>query len=645
MNSYAIVCLDNNPVCIEQYQEELMSFSAHFDVYCAESVEDIKQVIAYIHNQSQQIGIVIACHHNELNGAKLLIELNQSDITKQCKKVLILDNYHDLETVLTTINEGRLDHCLTKPLGHHQLRTTVQKELTHFIIEHDSSNLLSYSSSLNQEMIMNACINLSMQRFRQGFINDYYRLSDGEIAESLIVSIYAFFEKEDETRACRTYSANHLLTEEGQDNRYLWLITNGEVALYKKDDQGTKREVVRHYKGNLVGGMSFITGEPSFSTAITLTKTHVIKMDRDEFAKVMHSNSELLPLFTHVLLRNFNRRLQRSITTKLELQKTLESLESTQQQLIEKERMAVLGQLIAGVAHELNNPVAAIIRGAETLSERMNQLLNAHDNHLGHELFQQGLVSQPLSTSEERQKVNAIDDMIHHRLIAKKLVKLRLDNNSSLIQQAKQSPEIIKQELDTLETYQLSGATLRSILICSQRIADMVKSLKGYARGNNEQYDIVDIHEGLEDTLVIFENRLKRHHLVKEYTTLPKIYCQPNALQQVWTNMISNATDALPEQNGEMHITTQRIEKNQNSYAVIQFRDNGCGIAPDLIDKIFELNFTTKKQGHFGLGIGLSVCQKIVSDHHGWISVQSEMGLGTTISVYLPIKQMPIEQE
>uniref|UniRef100_UPI003F5848CE Crp/Fnr family transcriptional regulator n=1 Tax=Vibrio cholerae TaxID=666 RepID=UPI003F5848CE len=116
------------------------------------------------------------------------------------------------------------------------------------------------------------------------------------------------------------------MTEEGEPNRFLWFITEGEVALYKRDNLANS---VKWYaiKKAIIGGMSFVTGEPSFSTAITLTQTEVIKLDRDVFAKVMHNDTSLLPLFTNLLLRHFNRRLQRSITTKLELQKTLESLQ------------------------------------------------------------------------------------------------------------------------------------------------------------------------------------------------------------------------------------------------------------------------------------------------------------------------------
>ncbi|ELV8552594.1 ATP-binding protein [Vibrio fluvialis] len=640
MNRYALLCLDNNPISVEQWRHELSAFAAKFDLHTADSVEDAQQALEFLEEQGQTVALVVASHHEAFNGADFLIHLDKLPHTRNARKVLISCG-QDIQAILNAVNEGRLDYCLTKPLQDNVLRKTVQQELTTYILEQDKDNILSYSTLLDQQRILRAHIDNKMRSFREGFITDYHRLSDAELAEQVIGALYQFFEKEDETRACRTYSAEHLLTKEGEENRFLWFITEGEVALYKKDDLGQQREVVRHKKGNIVGGMSFVTGEPSFSTAITLTKTEVIKLERDVFAKVMHSDSSLLPLFTNLLLRHFNRRLQRSINTKLQLQKTLESLELAHQQLIEREKMAMLGQLVAGVAHELNNPVAAILRGTETLSRNIESIVDGCNvdhsrDSQGAALLRNALQAKPLSTSEERARAKQLEEKTHHRLLAKKLVKLGLENDQTLIDLARSHPDDALVQVDKLECYHLAGSNLRSINVCAQRIADMVKSLKGYARPDDETFHQVDIHEGIEDTLVIFENRLKMHSVEKEYADIPPLRCLPIALQQVWTNLISNAIDAFPER-GTLHIRTRMEEKNDQTYAVISFTDNGCGIPDELKNQVFALNYTTKREGNFGLGIGLSVCQQIVLQHQGWIDVDSELGHYTTMSVWLPL--------
>lgn len=639
VNRYALLCLDNNPVNAEQWRQELSTFATQFDLLCVTSIEEAHRTLRNLEQQHQVVALVVASQHPAFNGAGFLVQLDKLAHTKNARKILI-SSAQDIQPILNAVNQGRLDYCLTQPLQHHVLRKTVQQELTTYLLDHDADNILSYSSVLEQSRILQAHIDSKMRRYREGFISDYHQLSDGELAEQVIGALYQFFEKHDETRACRTYSANHLLTKEGTENRFLWFISSGEVALYKEDEQGQQREVVRHPKGNIVGGMSFVTGEPSFSTAITLTKTDVIKLDRAVFAKVMHSDTRLLPLFTNLLLRHFNRRLQRSITTKITLQQTLESLESAHQQLIEREKMAMLGQLVAGVAHELNNPVAAILRAAETLAGNIESIVDAcrdkPDDARGAQLLHHALRANPMSTAQARNKANALQSHFHHRVLAKKLVTLGLDQDGTLIEQARQDPEQVLRYITQLEQYHLAGTNLRALTVCSQRIADMVKSLKGYARSDDETFHQVDIHEGLEDTLMMFESRLKMHHVEKEYASIPAVRCLPIALQQVWTNLIANAIDALPER-GTLHIQTKLAEKNAQTYAVISITDNGCGIAPQLQQKIFALNFTTKREGNFGLGIGLSVCQQIVRQHQGWIEVDSQPGEYTTMHVWLPL--------
>nr|WP_254618784.1 ATP-binding protein [Vibrio metschnikovii] len=644
VNRYALLCLDNNPISIEQWRHELSVFSAKFDLYTADSIVEAQQALEFIQENQQTAALVIASHHEGFNGAEFLVQLDKSPETKHARKILISSG-QDIQAILNAVNEGRLDYCLTKPLQDNVLCKTVLQELTTYVLDNDKDNILTYSTLLDQTRILRAHIDQKMRIYREGFISDYHRMSDQQLAEQVIGALYEFFDGNDETHACRTYSAEHLLTVEGEDNHFLWFITSGEVALYKRDELGQQREVVRHNKGNIVGGMSFVTGEPSFSTALTLTRTDVIKLDRDIFAKVMHSDTSLLPLFTNLLLRHFNRRLQRSINTKLQLQKTLDSLESAHKQLMESEKMAMLGQLVAGVAHELNNPVAAILRGSDTLRTHIAHLVGhapPHSlEHTGAQLLAQALQSKPMSTAEERAKAKQIAEQIHHPLLAKKIVKLGLENDQHLLNLAKFQPQQALRDIEQLEVYFLAGSNLRSIQVCAQRIADMVKSLKGYARADDETFHTVDIHEGLEDTLVIFENRLKRHRVEKHYAKLPAISCLPIALQQVWTNLISNAVEAFPE-HGVLIITSELRRQGNHAYAVISFTDNGCGIPKERQDEIFTLNYTTKREGDFGLGIGLSVCQQIVRQHQGWINVDSEVGQYTTMQVWLPVNREPI---
>ncbi|GAK83720.1 sensor histidine kinase [Vibrio ponticus] len=302
--------------------------------------------------------------------------------------------------------------------------------------------------------------------------------------------------------------------------------------------------------------------------------------------------------------------------------------------------MAMLGQLVAGVAHELNNPIAAILRGTETLNDNILHLVNGErhcDPELSSQILNRALASRPSSTAEERQKTKAVEKIVGDRRVAKKLVKLGLNQDEQWLQRARANEDQLNIQLAELENYHLAGATLRSINVCAQRIADMVKSLKGYARQDDETFRCVDIHEGIEDTLVIFENKLKLHQVEKHYANLPEVRCLPIALQQVWTNLISNAIDAFPAQ-GVLSITTHLTQKDNQDWAVIEIKDNGCGISPELRKQVFALNFTTKREGNFGLGIGLSVCQQIIQQHGGMIEIESEIERYTKMLVWLPLE-------
>ncbi|OAN13681.1 ATPase [Photobacterium jeanii] len=642
MNSFVILCLDDDPEVVERLREDLSHFSQLFDIIGAESIEDAYDTLSFIEQQGQQAAMVI-CDNDlgEDNGVDFLVALDNHPVTKRARTVLLNDK-PQLDAIMQAVNEGRLNYCLTKPWKKDELHRLLIKELTTYIIKHPDEDWLKYSLLLDHRRILNAHIERQMSTFRSGFIRHGDQLDDTTLANQVTDALHSFFQGNDEHRACRTYSEEHILTHEGEPNNFLWFITRGEVALYKKDDDGFKHEVVRVGPGNLVGGMSFVTGEASFSTGITLCQTDVIKLDQQLFTKVMNAQNELLPLFTNLLLRNFNRRLQGSIRTEMRLQQTLKSLDEAYHQLIDKEKMAMLGQLVAGVAHELNNPVSAILRGSDTLKETICKLTESslsHDNKTqGNAILQRAMQSRPLSTSETRQKAKQLESVLGDRQLARKAVTMSIDDPQTVEQWLLPQGSDLKSVMSEWENYYQMGNFLRSINVCAQRIADLVKSLKSYARQDDETTHDVDIHEGLEDTLVIFENRLKRHHVTKEYAELPSLRCQPIALQQVWTNLISNALDAITEP-GEIRIQTRFTPHSQQNAIDIVVEDNGKGIPTTQQQKIFELNFTTKREGNFGLGIGLSVCQQIVHQHYGTITVESEPDQFTRMIVTLPLHQ------
>ncbi|BEU04872.1 transcriptional regulator [Agarivorans sp. OAG1] len=477
-------------------------------------------------------------------------------------------------------------------------------------------------------------------QFRANFF-DYTALSDQELSDQVISALYAFFKDNDEDHLCRTYSANHLLTQEGKANQFLWFIAKGEVVLKKQQDQQTL-EVARMQAGSLVGGMSFVTGELGFTSAVTTMQTDVIKLDRVTFAKVLDSSSHLLPLFTNLLLRHFNRRLQKSIHTKLTLQSTLNSLDSAHEQLIEKEKMAVLGQLISGIAHELNNPVAAITRGSDTIAKQLPKVLNSPlsdaQQALGQQLLEAAFTLTPMSTSEIRQRSNNSIDLFGDAITARKAVSIGLDR-PNLRQQYLQCPSTSDnvELINALSSFHQIGNFLRNIQVCAARIAELVKGLKHYAGQDPEQPVLADLNEGIAETLVILENRLRGFEVECNYGLLPVYRCHPIALQQVWTNLIANALDAM-ESRGKLSISSQYVEASP-SYISIVIEDTGPGIKPEIIEKIFQLNFTTKREGNFGLGIGLTVCQQIVAQHLGRIEVESELGQFTRFIITLPLNQ------
>lgn len=631
----SLLCIDNNLQQQTQLKLDISQLFSDIDIIEASTVQQAQQLIL---ENRETLAIVLCalplCH-------SLFTPFLEGKQYPPCRKITYAQSPSSAD-LLNCINQNHIDFFLQLPYQTNVLKQIITTQITLY----NASIMNNISATNNSDLAITA--KKAKKASCQPKFLDYSLYSDLALSKIVINTLHQILEKNDEHKVRRCYSANHILTREGDKNQFLWFITKGEVLLKKRNKQGDTQDITVMNAGTIVGGMSFLTKEVAFSTGITLTKTEVLKVDNTIFSQIMQSNSTLLAPFTNLLLRNFNRRLQHSISTELALQETLESLDIAHQRLIESEKMAVLGQLVAGIAHELNNPIAAILRGSDTLIGLISTLLARDDNtdnnsdfsKLAKQTLQQGLTVTPLSTSEARNRTNKLLTSVKDKNIAKKLVNMHLDNEDIPVQDNRD----LSQTVNLLNQYHQAGTILRNSNACAVRIANLVKGLKHYAGQDSTTSTTTDIGEGLEETLVIFESKLKNYQVTKEYQQLPKVACYPIELEQVWTNIISNAIDATEGQ-GALKISTIYLANSEKPQVQVIIEDNGPGMPQSVLDKIFELNYTSKREGNFGLGIGLTICSQIIKRHGGTIEVESEIARFTRFIITLPVFNATLDSE
>ncbi|MEJ6982346.1 7TM diverse intracellular signaling domain-containing protein [Pedobacter sp. P351] len=278
-----------------------------------------------------------------------------------------------------------------------------------------------------------------------------------------------------------------------------------------------------------------------------------------------------------------------------ELNVTLDDLKQAQMQLVESEKMASLGQLTAGIAHEINNPINFVTSNVAPLQRDVNILMEA------------------ISTMEN------------------------LNFSDSTIDEKKKQIEDYKEEIDYDYLKIEISHLLKGINEGASRTADIVKGLRVFSRLDEDDLKLANIHECLESTLVIANNLLTGIKVTKRFEDLPSIECYPGKLNQVFLNIISNAAHAINKkytntEAGELIISTSC---NAN-HVIIEISDNGTGMDEYAVKKVFEPFFTTKDVGE-GTGLGMSIAYNTIKKHNGQIILKSEKGLGTKFIIDLPI--------
>ncbi len=282
--------------------------------------------------------------------------------------------------------------------------------------------------------------------------------------------------------------------------------------------------------------------------------------------------------------------LQRELEAKnKELESAYNELKTTQAKIFQQEKLASIGQLAAGIAHEINNPIGFVYSNLDTLSKYIQRLLEF--------------------MSLQQDVLNASADSDSKTLLDEKRTVLKID--------------FIIEDIDGLIKESLEGL---------ERVKKIVMDLKSFSRVDDEEYTHADVNECLETTLNIVWNELKyKATVTKEYGDIPVTKCYPRQLNQVFMNILVNAAQAI-EEKGEIRIKSWHEE----GYIFVSISDTGPGIPEENLNRIFEPFFTTKEVGK-GTGLGLSITYDIVKKHGGNIKVESKIGQGTTFVVSIPV--------
>jgi two-component system NtrC family sensor kinase len=309
--------------------------------------------------------------------------------------------------------------------------------------------------------------------------------------------------------------------------------------------------------------------------------------------------THVLQLTRHKMEQEIEERKQaqtRLEQEKEEQRRLIQELEETHSQLLQSEKLASIGQLAAGVAHEINNPIGFVNANLNTLKTWVQHLLRVISAH-------ESVIATLHPADRER------------------IVAVREEADI----------DYVLNDILVLIDESIDGA---------MRVHRIVQDLRDFSRPSGDEWNFVDLHAGIDSTLNVVHNEIKyKAQVVREYGDLPQVECLPSQLNQVFMNLLVNAAQSIPE-HGVIKIRTHSADDTVS----IAISDTGTGMSADVVSKIFDPFFTTKPPGQ-GTGLGLSVSHGIIERHAGRIDVSSEPGHGTTFTIILPVRHSRVDVE
>ena len=431
--------------------------------------------------------------------------------------------------------------------------------------------------------------------------------------------------------------AGRQLFAEGDEGDRAYILEDGEIEILKASAGREVLLAVHQKPGAVIGEMAVLEEMPRTATVRARTDARLLAIQKEEMDRLLKtSRSAARAMFTTVLERWRN----------------------TEAHLRQSEKLAQLGTLSAGVAHELNNPAAAAKRAADQLAEAFADYgsVQAELGRLVLTDSQQDAVAKMAAEVPGRSsRPPDMDTVTRGDLeyevedwLTEQGVPDAWKHASALISLGFVMEDIralgrafLPNQLPTIVAWLSAAYGVNNLLAevgqASERISDIVKALKGYAYLDQAPVQDVDVHEGLDNTLLILRHKLKDSIVIeREYDrALPKIRAYGSELNQVWTNIIDNAADALTESdNGGGKITLRT--RGEGRWVVVEIEDDGPGIPDDIQSRIFDPFFTTKPPGK-GTGLGLDITYNaVVHKHRGDIKVRSKPGC-TVFETWLPL--------
>ncbi len=538
------------------------------------------------------------------------------------------------------LRRGAVHGMITRPWTIDGLTAQLTANLATFLLEHAPDRLVDFEPILDADTRDRAAQRVAEHNAATASSTPTTPLlldasiSDDEVEQRMIQLLDRALGHPPRIRV----AAGTVMIESGDDVGGIYVVLEGSVRLSSTTPTG---EHILHQQstGAIIGLLSLASHRRAMLQCRAVTDVRALPITLNQLAQALESEPELSSLLTRVLVTSLARRLRRSDELQVELDHSLSALSEARAQLVASARFAALGELAAGMAHELNNPTAALVRSAVHLKADLEQLL---DDPALRSIIDRRLAETTLAPSAERAlRRELVDDGIDPDLVRQLLdagftdpveIRLAADRDGRDAERA-----VVASRL---------GRSFRTVVDAAGRIEELVGSLRSYVRGEDGRGAFepgVDVTSTIENALRLVSHRIGQVEVERRFAPTPGINGRPGALQQVWTNLITNALDALgvaqpaatrsgPQAGAELTITVETIADAVHVHVI----DNGPGIPPDLQDRIFEPRFTTKLgRVQFGLGLGLSISRQIIEDHGGHIAVTSKPG-HTDVHVVLP---------